>query len=92
MGKQVPSLKHFPLLLGDTTCGSQLLAKQIPRPIFLSMFTEVNAGGGEPWIDHSLSCVTGKWVFDLVLCYRNLFRNLLEKSHKPRLVATYGIH
>lgn len=68
-----------------------LLAKHIGWPIFLSVFTEVNAGW-KLWIDHSLSWVTGKWVFDLVLCYRNLFRNLLEKSHKPRLVATYGIH
>lgn len=33
------------------------------------------------WIDHALSCVTGKWVFDLVLCYKKLFRNLLEKKN-----------
>lgn len=59
--------------------------KQIFQPNVLFVFTEVNAGCVQGWggsgelrIEHSLSRLTGKWVFGLVLCYRNLFRNLLE--------------
>lgn len=42
--KQVTSLNAFLTL--DTTCCSQLLAKHILQPSFLSVFTEINAGGG----------------------------------------------
>lgn len=46
---------------------------------------------GELWMEHLLSCLTGKRLFDLLLCHRNLQKSL-GKSHKPMLVATYGIH